>query len=818
MRAALFGALIMLATLQFIGTGSDIQAELRDWRAARSVIELKRISTDLLLGIRDFALERSVGLSALTSPDPVSAEVQRTLADHRSIVNLHIEQALSQLRQRTDGAVPALADELAAAFGRVEAVRRRLDAAITLPAAEREPGLRDIWLESVNAQAESMHRILIALNQPALARGGQAVPLELLIAEGLRLREEAGRDILTLIRAEALPPILTPDRRAALDQAGQRLTLRFERTRELVEQTGDPLLADAFDRAQNLFLTSYFAERARLLAQVPGEPGTLPAAATAGLNAVTDLLSAAMDRADKAALARQTESVRLLGMSALEMLAAFVATLIAVGVVHFRVLAPIVRLTRSMRQLADGDLEAEVPVPDRHDEIGEMARAVSVFKRNAHQLAVDNRERERAERMLTVEREILELTASRAPQERILQSVCEGVERQVEGSACSIMLLEPDGIHLRIGAAPHLPTGFLAAVDGVAVGPGVGSCGPAIYDRRPIVTTDMEADPNWQSFRPALAGSGLRACWSLPILTADGKPLGAFAVYHTSARGPDEREMEMARRASHLAAIAIASHEAERLLEQAKAAAELGSRTKSEFLANMSHELRTPLNAIIGFAEVLESELKQQGSPIAKAGYASDIAASGRHLLNLINDILDVSKMEAGKVELRERICDPGELLAGCERIVRARAMERRIDLRLEVPPGLPPVLVDDVKFKQIVLNLLSNAIKFTAPSGSVRVKVQADPARGLTIAVSDTGIGIRAEDLEKVFIPFNQVDNIYARINPGTGLGLALSRGLAELHGGQLSIESVFGEGTTATLRLPPSRLLTADLADVRG
>jgi two-component system cell cycle sensor histidine kinase PleC len=259
------------------------------------------------------------------------------------------------------------------------------------------------------------------------------------------------------------------------------------------------------------------------------------------------------------------------------------------------------------------------------------------------------------------------------------------------------------------------------------------------------------------------------------------------------------------------------SRRAAEQLEHAKAQAELGSRTKSEFLANMSHELRTPLNAIIGFAEVLESEMKtndKQGQNASSVAYAGDIIASGRHLLNLINDILDVSKMEAGRVELRERICGMEELVRGCERIVRARAMERRLNLVVEVAEGMPPILVDDVKFKQIILNLMSNAVKFTSPGGTVKLIASVDPSRGVAVAVSDTGIGIRSEDLSKVFVPFHQVDNVYARSNPGTGLGLTLSKGLAELHGGRLSIESVFGEGTVVTLTLPPSRIVWTESA----
>ncbi|MDE1148844.1 MAG: ATP-binding protein [Azospirillaceae bacterium] len=229
----------------------------------------------------------------------------------------------------------------------------------------------------------------------------------------------------------------------------------------------------------------------------------------------------------------------------------------------------------------------------------------------------------------------------------------------------------------------------------------------------------------------------------------------------------------------------------------------------------MSHELRTPLNAIIGFAEVLENDLRLVPNQATNTGYAGDIVASGRHLLAIINDILDVSKMEAGKVELRERVCDLGALVAGCERIARARAMEKRIDLAIALAPGLPPLLADDVKVKQILLNLLSNAVKFTDSGGTVTLTVTINPEAQLVIAVTDTGIGIAAEDLPKVFVPFQQIDNVYARTTQGTGLGLSLSKGLAELHGGRLEIASTLGRGTTVSLILPSQRLLTGGMGD---
>lgn len=485
------------------------------------------------------------------------------------------------------------------------------------------------------------------------------------------------------------------------------------------------------------------------------------------------------------------------------------ALVAAALLIRARVLRPLDQLTRAMELLADGQTDVAVPDPPPGGRAAAMAAAIRIFKANARQLQADAQARARAERLLTVERGILEMVAGRAPLTEVFAAICRGIEERVEGARCGIQLLNPEGTRLAGMVAPSLPAIYLRQFEGAAIGPSTGSCGTAIWRREPVVVSNIALDPLWDDYRDIPLRHGLHACWSLPILAPDGEPLGAFAIYFGNARTPEGWEMAHASRAGQLAAIAVTARRAEEELQQAKAQAELGSRTKSEFLANMSHELRTPLNAIIGFAEVLDAELQQAPGSGPSAGYAGDIAASGRHLLNLINDILDVSKMEAGKVELRERICDAAELLTGCERIVRARAMERRLDLQLEVPVGLPPILVDDVKFKQIVLNLLSNAIKFTGPGGTIRVSIQAAANTGIRVRVSDTGIGIKPEDIGKVFVPFHQIDNVYARINPGTGLGLSLSRGLAELHGGTLTLESEFGVGTTGILTLPPGRLL---------
>ena len=236
--------------------------------------------------------------------------------------------------------------------------------------------------------------------------------------------------------------------------------------------------------------------------------------------------------------------------------------------------------------------------------------------------------------------------------------------------------------------------------------------------------------------------------------------------------------------------------------------AELANRTKSEFLANMSHELRTPLNAIIGFSEILSRQIYGEiGSP-KYLDYAEDINQSGTHLLELINDILDLSKIEAGRLELHEEDIDVARVVASCLTLVSGRAQTSGVILDARVPDHLPILRADKRMLKQILLNLLSNAVKFTPTGGRVTLAVSADKERGLVISISDTGVGIARSDLARVMDPFYQVDSKLSRKYQGTGLGLSLTRSLVELHDGQIELDSEIGRGTTATVSFAAQRL----------
>jgi signal transduction histidine kinase len=242
-------------------------------------------------------------------------------------------------------------------------------------------------------------------------------------------------------------------------------------------------------------------------------------------------------------------------------------------------------------------------------------------------------------------------------------------------------------------------------------------------------------------------------------------------------------------------------------LEAAKLQAEAASKAKSDFLANMSHELRTPLNAIIGFSDLMQSEVLGPIGSDTYRGYVSDIHFSGCHLLEIINDILDVVRHESGKMELKEDTVPVEDLIADALRLIRPQAREAQVNLYWRpAATALPELRCDRVRVRQILLNVLSNAVKFTEPGGCIDIKTEV--SSGFELIVRDNGIGIRPEDIARILTPFGQVASVYSR-NQGAGLGLTLTKALIERHGGHLSLYSAPGLGTTVRLFFPADRLV---------
>jgi PAS domain S-box-containing protein len=268
----------------------------------------------------------------------------------------------------------------------------------------------------------------------------------------------------------------------------------------------------------------------------------------------------------------------------------------------------------------------------------------------------------------------------------------------------------------------------------------------------------------------------------------------------------EEQRQRLEDQAVRLGEVAEGLSLARRAAERARAEAESANRAKSEFLASMSHELRTPLNSILGFSEVIRDQVFGPVGMRRYVDYAADIHESGRHLLDLINDVLDLSKIEAGKLELKPTLLDVDTLLDQCIRMVRERADRKNLTLKLIMGKRRPALFADERAVRQIMFNLLSNAVKFTPVDGRIEVSAVQQADASVRIAVSDTGCGIPAAQIARLMLPFEQLDNRFSRDSEGTGLGLAIAKSMAALHNGLLEIDSKEGLGTTASLIFPPA------------
>ena len=311
---------------------------------------------------------------------------------------------------------------------------------------------------------------------------------------------------------------------------------------------------------------------------------------------------------------------------------------------------------------------------------------------------------------------------------------------------------------------------------------------------------DAASDPDYMRTE-AQRRIGFRTMLGVPMFR-EGEAIGVLALWRNDVRRFGASDVRMAASFADAAVIAIENVRLFREIREKSRLLEVANQHKSEFLANMSHELRTPLNAIIGFSEVLLERMFGELNE-KQDDYLKDILSSGRHLLMLINDILDLAKVEAGRMELEAVKFNIPTALANAMTLVRERAQRHGIALGLEVDPALDEIVADERKFKQILLNLLTNAVKFTPDGGRVDVLARRSGDE-LEVAVRDTGIGIASQDQEAVFEEFRQVGRHYTNKQEGTGLGLTLTRRFVELHGGRLWLESTLGEGSTFTFTLP--------------
>ena len=396
---------------------------------------------------------------------------------------------------------------------------------------------------------------------------------------------------------------------------------------------------------------------------------------------------------------------------------------------------------------------------------------------------------------------VLEIIAANAPLGEILKRLVLLIEAQSPEMLCSVLLVSDDGNHIRHGAAPSLPEEYVKGIDGAPIGPKSGSCGTAMYRGKPVIVTDIFTDPLWEDYRDLAAGSGLRACWSTPIMSGRGKVLGSFAMYYRHPQTPTGDEARLTDVATHIAALAI---EHQRTLEAlARTQAELAQAAQvtsmREVASSIGQEVNQTLAAIVGNADrCLEALKENKPNPEQLREALTNISSEGRHTIEIIARIRALAKnSEPQKVAL-----NPGELASEVLSLVAGEAQRKHITLQTELADDLPSVIGNRVQLQQVLLNLVMNGME--AMNGieqrtlELTVKIDRGESGEVVVAVTDRGTGIKPHELDRVFEAFHTTKSA------SLGMGLAICRSIIEAHGGRLWAESNIGPGTTFKFTLP--------------
>ena len=421
-----------------------------------------------------------------------------------------------------------------------------------------------------------------------------------------------------------------------------------------------------------------------------------------------------------------------------------------------------------------------------------------------YSVSTDIEDRKVAEALLAGEKRLLEMMARGDALVVVLDALCRVVEAQSSDVLCSILLLDPDGRHLRHGAAPSLPRSYTEAIDGAAIGPNVGSCGTAAYRVEQVIVADIATDPLWADYRELALPHSLRACWSTPMLASDGRVLGTFAMYYREPRRPRPDERDVIERITHLAAVAVERAQGEEALHQAQAELARVTRvtTLGELTASIAHEVNQPLAAIIADASACLRWLAAERPDLDSIRESLDAvvkdAERAAQVIVRIRALLSYSPVT------REP-CDLVDIVRDVLPLVGPELRRRGIALETALAPDLPRVIGDRIQLQQVLLNLLVNAGEAMRETQTERRRVVVhstaecrDSGVWAILAVEDAGVGFRELDEARLFEAF------YTTKPGGLGMGLSISRSIVERHGGQLWGTSNPDHGATFHLALP--------------
>ena len=395
---------------------------------------------------------------------------------------------------------------------------------------------------------------------------------------------------------------------------------------------------------------------------------------------------------------------------------------------------------------------------------------------------------------LDAQKHALEMVVKGAPLCEVLAFLTGVVERVSQhATVASILLLDKEG-RLRPGAAPSLPEDYIRAIDGLKAEPTLGTCSAAAATGRVVVTRDFATDPAWVTLRHLPLALGLIGAWSQPIIDRHGRVLGTFGTYFREIREPSPAERQVVEILSHTAALAIERSR----FDEAQREAE---RVKDEFIATLSHEMRNPLAPLRAALQMLPSSVHDPDTLLRLHGRMS---RSVEQLVRLVDDLLEAARISRGELQLQHEPVDLKDVVAAAVETCAPVAQSSRVSIRIDVAEA--PVLVsgDPLRLGQIVSNLLNNAAKYTPAGGEATVSVQRN-ATHARVSVRDTGIGIAADDIDRIFETFVRIPGPDSQSPWGLGLGLPLARRLAVMHQGTLEAHSSgVGRGSEFTLQLP--------------